>query len=340
VSLILLDGVDDGHKTGPSKWTSNGANYAGTPIHGGASYALQNGTTLFRDLGADENAVVGIGFYYKSTNIDQEFLTLRSDSGGTVHLAFTHNHAAGTITVRRGSGGTVLGTTSGSLMPSTVATHVEVRAVLHDTTGEVQIWIDGALALDLTGIDTKNGGTKTVFDRLTIFQGGGYSVEGAIDDLFIWVDDGVDPQDHVGVRRVITTYPTAEGTTNQWDGSDGNDVDNHLLVDEAGTPNTTDYVLSDADGEIELFAMGDLGSADFNVTAVQVLITASKADAGARSLRRVVRSGGANFTGPDVGLSETFGLAAGEILTLNPDGDVAWTPAAVDALEVGAEVRP
>jgi len=59
-----------------------------------------------------------------------------------------------------------LGVTVGGLYTTTTWAYVEVQARLHDTAGSVIIRINGVERLNLTGLDTRNGGTKTVFDTV------------------------------------------------------------------------------------------------------------------------------------------------------------------------------
>ena len=85
--------------------------------------------------------------------------------------------------VRRGNaGGTVLGTTATGLIAINTWYYIELQVVLSDTVGVVNLTIDGTSRLALTSQDTKNAGTKTVFDTMSLV--GITGVTAKFDDLY------------------------------------------------------------------------------------------------------------------------------------------------------------
>lgn len=148
---------------------------------GGTSLvAGRNGTALqvsgtggraeYRFPADAESEYVTVGFAIKPASVSSAWLAhLESDGGATSHVTILTT-AAGGFTVRRGASGTTLGTTVGDLYTTTTWAYVEIQARLHDTDGSVTIRVDGVERLALTGTDTRNGGTKTVFDGIQFFE--------------------------------------------------------------------------------------------------------------------------------------------------------------------------
>jgi len=83
--------------------------------------------------------------------------------------------------------------------------------------------------------------------------------------------------------------------------------------------------------------MPNLPTPPLTIIAVCPLAIAEKTDAGTRSIVLVVRSGGTDYDGDPafLGLSyDTFKRA----FLLDPNGDIAWTESAVNAMEIGVKV--
>jgi hypothetical protein len=90
----------------------------------------------------------------------------------------------GAIEVRRGNfAGTVIGTSTTGVITAATWKYVEVQAKLHDTTGTVIVRVDGTERINLPTVDTKNAGTKTVFDAVIIASSSG--VTSLFDDLYV-----------------------------------------------------------------------------------------------------------------------------------------------------------
>lgn len=251
--------------------------------------------------------------------------------GATTHIMVIPSTAGdGKIVAYRGT--TLLGTSAASVLTLNAWHWINVIGVIHDTTGSVRILVDGVEALNLTGQDTRNAGTTGLADTLRISSDSGGKVRD-YDDLIVR-DDSTAISDH----RIATLLPNGNGTSSQFTGSDGNSTDNYLLVDEVPHNSDTDYVESSTAGQIDTYAMDNLPAGAASVLAVQQRLVARKTDAGARSGRTVVRSGGANYEGSDIALADNY-VAYGTLRLTDPATAAAWTVANVNALEAGAKVQ-
>lgn len=286
--------------------------------------------------GASEHALLAVGHgYLYGISILSQVIGLRSDAGLTDHVSVwrTTNWA---LEARRGS--TVLATTAGGLFTPGVYHYVELEALLSDTVGTIKVWLNGALLINLSGIDTKNAGTKTVFDSVGS-QGASNSGATWMDDLYISNGAGSLNVGRIGEMRVETKYMNGNGNYSQLLGSDGNSVNNFEQVGEQGAPLTADYNGSATDGQKDTYATEDLSVGAATIYGAEVRMYAAKTDAGAKSMRHIHRRGGVDSVGPDRVLATAYDTYH-DILERDPNGPTAWTVANFNASEFGAEVRP
>lgn len=134
--------------------------------------------------------------------------------------------------------------------------------------------------------------------------------------------------------RVDTTLPTAT-LINDWDGSDGDRVDNHSLVADNGTLSVNTYVESSTVGATDLYTFPPLpyNQADINqVTAVQVRASGQKSVLGPRTVCAVLNN--AESVTYDLGGNGTVDGIWGT----NPAGGT-WDVASVNASSAGVRIK-
>lgn len=223
--------------------------------------------------------------------------------------------------------------------PSINAWHyVEVKArISADTTGRVVVRVDGKVVADFTGVTRSSGSGHVPVGRISFLSGGSSSSHVRITDVYVADTTGPAPyNDFLGDVVVLPITPTGPGAHSDWTGSDGNKVDNHLLVDER-PPSTADYVTTATVGARETYTFTDI-PADEQVHAVKVLAALTRSDPGYAGVKHLIR----NPTGQvSVDAEKTFGLGGTEIVgsgpfTLDPAGQ-PWTPGTVNAAEYGVE---
>jgi hypothetical protein len=258
------------------------------------------------------------------------FLAFIDTSTTQVDLAFD---TVGHVVVRRG-GSTVLGTSTATF-PLAAYRSLECAVTISSTVGSVTVLVDGSAIVTLTGINTQQsalGSANAI--RLGCLGTQNFGTHD-IDDVYLCDGTGSAPHNtFLGDCRVDTLFPNAEGSTQQWTPSTA--VAHSTLVDEA-TPNTTDYVASSTPTHRELFGLQDLTAQTGTLYGVQLGLAVLKSDAGARSLKGVVRSGASDALGSTVALS-TSQLYTLQVQTTDPATSAAWTEAAVNSVQVGAEV--
>jgi hypothetical protein len=117
---------------------------------------------------------------------------------------------SGQIEVRTGSiTGTVLGTSSSGFTPGAWS-FFEAKVIYGVGTGVIEIRLDGAAVMELTGLDIGDGGCNAVKIVGSHYVPGG--LNHYIDDFYICDDTGDFNNDFLGDVRVDAYFPTADGT--------------------------------------------------------------------------------------------------------------------------------
>lgn len=362
MSIIMLESWDDGlaSVTTSPKWdllTPGSSSVAAsqgrrstTGILGASAAANSLPCAFRRNLTAteeDSTLIMGFSIRPTSTPNSQTILaSFESDQATTPvsHVTFVGN-SNGSISAYRsigasvGTSGTLLGTSAAGVILGIVASYLEFKVTLSDTIGVIGVRVNGISVLSLTGQDTKNAGTKTVFDRINFCPSNLFSSSTYYDDFYLLNSLGASPNnDYWGDTNIEFLLPNANGAFSQMLGNDGDRINNFSLVNET-VPSITGYVGSAVDGEKDTYAMGDLSSLNGVVRGVQVELGVLKADTGARTARAVLRSGASEATGADKQLLTTLGAVL-QVFEVNPATSAAFTAAAVNAMEIGIEVRP
>lgn len=351
MSLIFMDGFEDNMAL--QKW-DGGGNYGYAAGRNGQGLYLVDsnvGQIKKQVVAADEHATFIFGKAYRNrsgANTSEAWIqsggqygavvTFLSDNLTTAHISVCLE-GGNTINVRRGLvNGTLLGSYVVASVDWTAWYYFEVKCTLSDTVGVVEVKLNGQTVINLTGQDTKNGGTKTVFDGFAM--GGNHVANGVhnmSDDLWLCNGAGSANNDFLGDCAIETLYPNGDGSLSMLVGSDGNSVNNSLLVDEPNTVILTDYVQGASVADKDLYALANLARTSGTVYGVQALAHAVNTDSGARSAGVILKSGGTTTTVVGQALSTTP-AAIRRIWEQDPNTSAPWTVSGVNALEAGFEV--
>lgn len=269
-------------------------------------------------------STIVVGGAYMFDGVGQPFLNLYEGADATLHLDVGRD-SFGRIFVRR-AGSTTLGTGT-TIIPVGTWVHIEVKAVIHDTTGSVVVKVDGITELNLTNVDTRNGGTgiiESVRWRCPVNNGSGNFY---LDDA--WIDSATQHGD----VRVACLLPDGAGSSTNFTPSAGSNYQN---ADDATPDEDTTYNASSTAGQKDSYALGALPTSGA-VKGVQVIARLRKDDAGSRTARPILVSGGVQGNGTTRSVSDSYTWHR-DTFDTNPNGGGAWSAAAVNALEAGAEL--
>lgn len=291
---------------------------------------------------AQEHATITVGLaLFRVSALLGEVMVLASDGAAARHITLRAN-ADGSLAVLRGV--VTLGTTAPGAVSIGGWNFVELQVTMSDTVGVVTVRVNNVIVLNLTGQDTKNGGSKVVFDSVILAMANledSNNTSGQThhyDDIYVVNGAGTTNNGFLGDLRVRTIAPNANGTSSQLVGSDTNSVDNYLLVDEA-TPAVVDFVGSSVLDAKDTYNFADLPDTSGNVLGVQINALATKTDSATRNLALVTRSAAADYDGPDNVLALGSNSLVQHLREIDPATGAAWTRAAVNAAEFGVKVR-
>jgi len=198
---------------------------------------------------------------------------------------------------------------------------IEFGAYIDDTAGTVQVYIDGMLDIDLSGVDTQPLPTDTA-DGILL---GGYTVNNSTElrlgQLYICDDQGTEHNTFLGDCRVIAQVPTGDGAHSDWTCSAGSD--HYALVDDVPPDGDTTYVGSATVGAMDTFTFDDIGI-DGTVIAVKVTLNAEKDEVGPRTLAPVIRQLDVDYIYTDVAPAAMSYGNFSEVFLLRPSDLNPW----------------
>ena len=166
--------------------------------------------------------------------------------------------------------------------------HLQFRANIHDTTGIVQVKVDGVVDIDFSG-DTKPG-TETTINAFQIGQT-------AVNPMTIQFDNVViDGAAWPGKTNIQAIRPDGAGNSTQWTPSAGANWD---CVDEVPASDA-DNVVTNTNDQVDLYAAGNLVGTVDSVVCVQVQARAVKEGvATPQNLALGVRTGATDYFSSD-----------------------------------------
>lgn len=339
MTLLFADGFDHySTSTIAYKWDTTNQYGIITAVASGGS-AWSNTTGSFdiqalvskKSLGNNTTLYCGFRIYmggWSSSAYNDGYIFSLVDTDLTPHISLYQQ----TTTVWDIYRGTSNVTTGNYKPPNSRWLVVELYVNCHDTTGAYTLNIDGTTIYTASNVDTRNGSngylSKICINNYGGQTGSGYGVANAyyIDDLYV-SDSGF-----LDNPKIYTLYPSGNGNSSGFTGSDGNSTDNYALVDEAAI-SSTDYVQAASSSLKDTYAFGNLTVTPATIYGVQTCLSGSL-DSGTRDISPVIRSGGSDYNGTTVSPS-TAVYTYTEMFENDPATATAWTESGVNNAEFG-----
>ncbi len=255
---------------------------------------------------------------------------LRLQEGSTVHLALSPARIGPALYLRRG--GTTIAT---SAVPFALDKlyWCKCHAKIADSGGIFEMWLDGVKIFDFVG-DTRNGATGII--NAFSFVQGHYNHKFIVDDLKINDTSGTYENGMPGDGGIILLKPDGAGATTQLTPSAAS---NYQCVDEV-PPNTADYVYGSTADQYDTYALENVPSSYNEVILVQPIMYGALSTAGTGAVRAVLRSDGTDyFDAADKPLTTAHAFHRGDVYYRDPADGGVWTPAKVNGLESGPQVK-
>ena len=342
MALLVMEGFDDG------MYAERVTNFAGTvsSTYGKHGNGLRgghgpNGWWRRANTPAAINGKVFLSFFAcpTVTSVTEEniFCAFSTSANKTVNAWQCHFYIGWDHSRQAWRFGGPLGTfySADDSAPEDAWYHFEVEFVWGDSTsGTAKVWVDGTLVLNQTGVDTAY---NTVESHLVLGGDGSNDQmqEVWFDDIVLWDDQGDPPNTTLGIVKVETVVPSGNGNSSGLTGSDSNQTDNYLLVDDTSD---SDWVEGDTEGDKDTYAMGDITGTE-SVYGIEVACRAQKTAAGTKYVRPIVRSGSTDYAGDSQALIEDTWDTVFHHWGNDPDTSASWTVSGVNAIEAGLEVR-
>jgi hypothetical protein len=331
--LLYLDSFD--HYTTPSqKYPLAGVatpliNSSGGRFGTNGMVCSDSGRGAGRTLDSPiDNFIIGVA-YRPGIGNNQPVLAFRDGATPQVELRLNPSNQ---LYITRN--GTTLATSTRVLL-TLLTYYIEWKVAIDDAAGVAELVIEGTPEITLSGVDTRNAGTTV--DRFYLQGlGGGDGQSAQFDDLYLADDSGSVNNDYLGDLRVQYRAPNGNGNSSQFDGSDGNSIDNYLLVDESVPDDDTTYVQSPDVGDKDTYTYEDLTPTAGSVPGVQIIPYAKRTDAGAREIVTVARLSGTETDSASTGLLTDYAYYP-DVRETKPGGG-AWSITDVNNAEFGVKV--
>jgi hypothetical protein len=334
MSLLFLEGFDNYSAWGymNKKWDAVSISSMSTNAGRFGSNGIAMNTAshyMQKNLGLGTKTTLVVGFAMRLFEADpivysSGYPLLRlEDEAGVVQVRLHLNDSYG-FDVYNGAG-TLLGSSADTLIGVNRWYYIEIKAVIHDTTGSVEVHLGESQILNLTSKDTKNG--SAYVDRIRINCV--YSNVGTyFDDVYI------DDANFHGDCHVKTFRPDADGNSSDFTRSTGSN--DYECVDEQGSNEDTDYIYSDTLNHKSIFGIttGALGT----VEGVQLNLDCRLDEAGSRKITPICRSNSVDYSGSESDLLGASYIYELQCWDTDPDDSGAWTQTKLEAAEFGLEI--
>jgi hypothetical protein len=295
---------------------------------------------LLRPPNRETNAIWTVGFHmYSVSSLSTTIPWFRLAQAGVagygdgVQLQFASGNA---IRVNDGSGSQLAVTANGIVSPDTWH-HIELQAKCDDTTGYVDLRVDGVSVASANNVDTSDTGAS-LWSAAVLCSAGSVLYPVYFDNLYVCNDQGSTNNGFLGECFVHTLSPNSDAGTNQGTPSTGND--HYAVVDEIPPTDDTDYITLDTDTEKEMFGYETLSvNSGAPVLGVQLASVASRRTAAFAKLTHVFESGAVESSHNSHTLHGTEGyMGVQHIQETNPDTGNLWTESEVNAGTFGVEL--
>jgi hypothetical protein len=296
------------------------------------------GTTAFQNVG---NATVqttqtagpyfyGMRFIPAASITGGQNLFAWLDGIGSPQVTLVTN-ANGTIVAKRGGGnGTVLGTSSNTVvLTANVWCYAEFGIKCDGSTGTVDIKINGTSVLSLTGQNTQGQGTTTVGGAQIL----GANINNYVQDIYLADSTGSHNNTFLGDVHMSVYNPTSNGTYTAYT---TNGAASLYQCVNAATPTDSTVFASDS-------TPGDRMSVNLASTSVAGTIAGvvnvgrmKKTDSGTRTAALTVTNNAVDSIGSTISLGTSYAYYT-QISEVDVNTSLPWTNAGFNTVQLGVK---
>lgn len=295
----------------------------------GNIYGDRGRSIRFRIGSGITTVYTGFAVYQQSIYSGTRSQLIRFQDSSIITQIYVAVETNASISVIRGS--TVLSTTDPGIIKAGVWNYIAVKAVIDDSAGACEVWLNGSKVIDISGIDTKD--TSIVgCDYVSLYSPAGLSY---FDDWYIADNSGITNNILITEARVVPLVPIADTAQKDFTASTGSD--NYAMVDEDGMDSDTTYVTATASGSKDIYDVSDLPVNPVTVYGVSCTSFARKLTTYPSVFNYgIVSNGVESFSTGNVLSSNYLGNCI--VYNTNPDGNVAWNTTSINSLQCGFEI--
>ncbi len=229
---------------------------------------------------------------------------------------------------------------SGSTTINDITFYVmEIHIKIADASGDLEVKLDGVLPLEIDFSGDTKPDANTTLNNFGVLRSGYTTSALYYDDLAMNDTIGSVDNSWCGDGHIIALVPNANGDVTQLVGSDGNQTDNYLLVDELPYNSDTDYVVGSGIGQYDLYNLSASGLSSVTILRVWPESRSRKTNAEAGKIALMFKTNGVEYTQSGKNLLTSYTAIIGSGYLTNPQTGIAWTIAELDALQIGVKVQ-
>jgi hypothetical protein len=188
--------------------------------------------------------------------------------------------------------------------------------------GTASLYVNDILQISATGGMTA---VDTVQLKTSVGNSDGNSKFYYFDDFYV-----ISGSTRLHEQRILVLHPNADTATKEWTPSTG--TTNYTCVNDILMESTT-YVSAPSSGVADEYDLEDLTIPAAAINGVQITSYTYKSDSGVCLVQQGVDSGGTISMSADLAPSQT-GTISHTPFVLDPNGNIPWTQASVDALKL------
>ena len=344
MSLLMFESTErEPSATSGQKWTNIWSTNIGGTTDSRSEWQMgqDNSPSFYKDLGADEASTMIAGFRFHLPNdetlTNDYFMGFWGDNGSVLHvsLVFTTNRQ---INVYRGAPATnLIASSSTNAFSNNQWTYCECKTFINDSTGTVQVRIDGQDIINATGLDTKNAGSDALIDRVSFGSSEANTSFNGTDYVILNTSGSAPLNDLIGPATVYAKAPTGAGNYTQWTPNTGANwaaVDENIGTPANGPDGDTTYVESTADGDRDSYVYADITEVSSGILAVQV-VPSVRYNVSPLNIGTFVRRSSTDSDGNTLTPTASYSDRGYTIWTQDPIAASDWTVSNFNASEFG-----
>jgi len=210
--------------------------------------------------------------------------------------------------------------------------HIEYKVGIDDSTGSVEVRVDGQTILNLSNVNTDGAGNGYCSQMWFGKDGGSGSGDWYADDSFAWDDTGSYNNDFIGDKKVYNLVPDGDTGVADWTPDTGGV--GYSRINEI-PPSDASYIKASAISDVSEFTMSDLPTGVSAIAGIQYYTRMLKTDAGDSNVQMSALSGSSNSDGTDRPIT-TAATYYTDVFEEDPDTTAAWTRTGINAMKIRA----